>query len=250
MSDKMIHMGVGLVLALLTTTIHAGTWQLGVVAENSRSPFLGDRRENSILPMVNYIGDKFSYVGGKMQYEISSEKGLEIYAVGQIRSRQFYTASMDFNDDLGIEGMKDRDAAFESGLGLKNQANWGQVVLEGVFDVTGAYEGYELSAKYSYPKLMGRWLIEPSIGMQLQSSDLVNYYHGVEEAEAQVDRPVFKGDQAINTVTSLVVGYTINNKMLAIIGMEQIALDKNISDSPIVDDKQIRKVYSGLIYTF
>ena len=78
----------------------------------------------------------------------------------------------------------------------------------------------------------------------------MDYYHGVTDTEAQVDRPAYKGDQAINTLTSLTVGYSINAQMLAIAGLEQIALDTSISDSPIVDEDQIRKVYLGLIYTF
>ena len=250
MSYKTTHAGLGLVLTLLTTTIHAETWQVGILAENSRSPFLGDLRETNGLPEVSYIGDRFSYLGGKIEYGLSSGEGSDTYVVGQIRQRQYYSASMDLNDDLGIEGMKDRDPAFELGLGLKNQMTWGQFVLEGVFDVTGVYEGYELSATYSYPKQMGRWLIEPAIGLQLQSSDLVDYYHGVTVSEAQVDRPAYQGDQAINTFASLTVGYSINAQLLAIAGMEQLALDTSITDSPIVEENQIRKVYLGLIYTF
>lgn len=250
MNFKTTHAGLGLVLTLLTTTIHADTWQVGIFAENSRSPFLGQQRETNILPLINYVGDRLSYIGGKIQYGLSSEKGSDIYIVGQIRQRQFYTASLDSSDDLGNKGMKDRHSAFELGLGIENQATWGKYILEGSFDVTGVYEGYELSAKYSYPKQMGRWLIEPAIGLQLLSSDLVDYYFGVMDSEATADRPAYKGDQAINTLASLMVGYTINNQLLAIAGMEQIALDTSISHSPIVSENQVRKVYLGFIYTF
>jgi outer membrane protein len=250
MSYKTTHAGLGLVLTLVTTTINAETWQLGILAENSRSPFIGDRRETNNLPLVNYIGDRFSYIGGKVQYELSSGRGSDTYLVAQMRPRQYYSASLDFDEDPGIEGMKDRHPAFELGLGFKNQTAWGQYVLEGLFDVTGAHQGFELTAKYSYPKQTGSWSIEPAAGLQLQSSDLVDYYHGVSDAEAQTDRPAYQGDQAINTLVSLSVAYTINARLLAIAGMEQIALDTSISDSPIVDEKQVRKVYLGLIYTF
>jgi MipA family protein len=242
---------VGLSLMLfLTTTIHAGTWQVGVLAENSRSPFLDDQEETNVLPEVSYSGEKFSYSGGKFKYGLSSGEGSDTYLVGQIRQRQFYSASTDFNDDLGIEGMKDRDPAFELGLGLKKHAAWGQYVVEGTFDVTGAHEGYELSATYSYPKQSGPWIIEPAIGLQLQSSELVDYYHGVLDSEARVDRPAYRGDQAINKLASVTVGYFINPRLLAIAGMKQIALDTSITDSPIVEENQVRKLYLGLIYTF
>ena len=175
MKHKMRHAGLGLVLTLLTTTIHAETWQVGILAENSRSPFLGDRRETNGLPELGYIGERFSYVGGKLEYKLGSGQGTETYLAGQIRQRQFYSADMEFNDDLGIEGMEDRDPAFELGLGFNRQSTWGQYVLEAVFDAMNVHEGYELLLKYSYPKRMGHWLIEPAAGLQLQSDELVDY---------------------------------------------------------------------------
>lgn len=250
MKDKTTCLGIALVLTLFATTIHAETWQVGILAENSRSPFLGSRRETNSLPEISYIGDRFSYAGGKVQYGLSSGEDNHTYVVGQLRQRQFYSANTDFDEDLGIEGMKDRDPTFELGLGLQNHESWGQYVFESIFDVAGVHEGYELSVKYSYPKKAGRWLIEPAIGLQLQSSDLVDYYHGVMDSETRVDRPAYRGHRAINTLTSLTVGYVINARLIAIAGMEQINLDRSISDSPIVDENRIRKVYTGLIYTF
>ena len=97
---------------------------------------------------------------------------------------------------------------------------------------------------------MGRWLIEPSIGLQLQSSDLVDYYHGVRDYEAQTGRPAYVGERAINTLTSVMVGYAVSAQLLTIGGLEMIALDTSITDSPIIDSQQVRKAYLGLVYTF
>ncbi len=242
--------GIGLALTLNATITQAGTWQIGILAENSKSPFTEHQRETNGLPVISYIGENFSYAGGRIEYALTSNIGTETYLVGQSRQQQFYTSSLDLDRDLGIEGMKNRDSAIELGLGLKKKTTWGQYVLEATFDVIGAHEGYELTAKYSYPKQIGRWLIEPAIGLQLQSSDLVNYYHGVMDSEARVDRPTYEGDQAVNTLTSVMVAYTINTQLLAIIGMEQTMLDTSITDSPIVEEKQTRKGYIGFMYTF
>lgn len=250
MNYKTIRAGLGLLLTLLATSIHADNWQVGIVAENGRSPFVGDRKETSTLPELSYEGERFSYLGGTLQYALSPGDGRDIYLLGQMRQRQYYSASLDFDDDLGIDGMEDRDPAFELGLGWENRMTWGQLILEGVFDVTGTHEGYELTAAYSYPTQSGRWMIAPVIGLQLQSSDLVNYYHGVRDSEAQDGRPAYGGDQAVNFLVSLMIGYSINARLLAVAGVEQLALDSSISDSPIVDENEVRKVTLGLIYTF
>ncbi len=238
------------ILLILSTTIHAETWQIGLLAENSRPPFISEQWETNVLPMVNYIGDKFSFIGGKVKYELSSANTGETYITGQIRSRQFYSASLDSNNDLNLEGMEDRKSAFELGLGLKKITGWGHYVLEGVMDVSEAHKGFEITAKYSYPKLIGSWLVEPAIGLQLQSSNLADYYHGVKVSEVQDGRTAYRGNQAVNMLTSLMVGYRINAQWLAIAGMEQIVLDTNITDSPIVSKEKARKIYLGLIYTF
>lgn len=233
-------------ILILTTPIHADTWQIGLLAENGRSPFIGDRQETSTLPTVNYIGERFSYMGGKLEYRLSPTGGSHGYIVGQMRQRQFYSA----NQGLALEGMQERDSAFELGVGTKIHTTWGQFVLEGLLDMTDSHEGFELSAQHSYPKQMGRWLIEPAIGLQMQSSNLVDFYHGVKDEEAQVDRPAYKGEHAVNKIISLMVGYTFNAQLLAIAGLERIVLDTSIANSPIVGEKNNQKVFVGIIYTF
>ena len=250
MTSKTSCTGLILMLAVLTTTLQAGTWQTGILTENSRSPFIGSEKETSSIPMINYIGERFSFVGGRFQYDLISGNASETYLVSQVRQHQFYSASPDPGDEPGIEGMQDRDSAFELGSGLKIQTVQGQYVLEGLADVSGAHEGFELTARYSYPKQFGRWLIEPAIGAQLQSSNLTNYYHGVKDTESQPDRPSYEAGQAINRIVTLTVGYQVNAQLHALAGMEQIELDKTITDSPIVSMNHVRKVFLGLIYTF
>ncbi len=250
MNHKTICPILGLAAALLTSPADAATWQLGLPAETSRSPFIGARQETSVMPMVNYIGERFSYLGGKLQYGLTSSAAAEIYALGQLRPRQFYSASPALGDDLEIDGMRERKPAFELGLGMQRQTSVGKYVLEVYVDATGTHEGYELTTSYSYPRQIGRWLLEPSLGLQLQSENLANYYHGVTDSEARSDRPSYQAGEALNTRASLMVGYTINARLLAIGGAEQLKLDQSISDSPIVSEAQIKKVYLGLLYTF
>lgn len=238
------------ILCIYSTALNADIWQIGVVTENSRSPFVAEQRESKPLPIVNYIGDRFSFVNGKLEYQLTSSDTVEISLIGQIRSRQFYTASIDTKDDLNIEGMRNRNSALEMGLALNSHNQWGQYVLESMFDISGTHQGFELSAKYSYPIHNGRWLIEPAIGLQLQSSDLVSYYHGVNIDETNLERPAYNGDQAINLQSSLLVGYTLNRQLLAIASIEQTELDKGITDSPVVTEQRVRKIYVGVIYTF
>ena len=163
----MKHESIGAALSLvlvLATTAHAETWQVGTLAESGGSPFIGARQESSVTPFFNYIDERFSFVGGELHYELISGKSGHLDIVGQMRAPRFYSAGAAFGDSLGIDGMEDRDPAFELGLGSETRTAWGQFAVAGVLDVTGVHEGFELTAEYSYPNQAGQWLIEPGIG--------------------------------------------------------------------------------------
>jgi|GEM_PF-1210368 len=252
--EPMKHYKISATLSLLALfsvpTVQAETWQLGLLMESSRSPFVTERKEISPVPMINYIGDRFSYVAGKFQYALSRSDGIQIGLVAQLRSRQFYSASLDANNSPAFAGMQDRDPAFEGGLGFSSQGAWGKLEFDSLIDVTATHEGFELSARYSYPVVAGRWTFEPTLGVQFQSADLVDYYHGVRASEAVAGRPAFEADAGTNFQASLMTGYRINPRLLAIAVIEQSKLDNSISDSPIVASDQVRKLYAGLVYSF
>lgn len=250
MKLKTTHMVTGLLLTLLSVNIEAGTWQAGLAAENSQSPFFGSQKETHSIPFINYIGERFSYIAGQVNYQLNPEAADNIYLLGQIRQRQYYTANLNNDDDLDIDGMSTRKSALELGIGYGRSLKRGQIIIESLIDVTGTHEGYQLTTKYSYPKQINRWMIEPSIGLQLQSADLVNYYHGVRESESKIDRPAYEGGQAINFLVGLTTAYSINTKWLALVGFEQLLLDTSILDSPFVEDEKVQKVYLGFVYTF
>ena len=239
-----------ILLLILTPMAQAGTWQLSTMTQSSRSPFVGAQRETNLLPSIDYIGERFSFTGGEIHYSVASGKLSDSYLLGRVRQRQFYSPSLDPNAELELDGMQDRDSAFELGFGHGHQASWGRYELEGSADVSRAHRGYQLTARYSYPKPIGRWLVVPGIALQMQSDDLVDYYHGVRAAEAREGRPAYVGDRAINTLATLVLGYSISSDWQAVIGLEQLWLDDSIKDSPIVSEAVVEKVYAGLIHTF
>ncbi len=250
MNLKTIYKVLPGLLTIVSANLLAETWQLGMVAENSQSPFLNEERKTRALPIINYQGERFSYINGRIQYQLSQTNTKEICVVAQNRSAQFYISGFDAIDDLMIEGLHDRKTAFELGLSLKSQNSWGSYELEGLSDISGTHGGFHLTASYSYPKRSGRWLIEPSIAIQLQSKELVDYYHGVDPDESQTGRPAYTAHQAINIQPSLMLGYALNPQLLSILRFEQTALDRTISDSPIVAESHVRKIYLGFIYTF
>lgn len=185
-----------------------------------------------------------------MSYLLTSINEGELALLGQYRQQQYYTTRLDQNSGPVIEGMKKRGSAFESGLGYKQTSDWGKIELESYFDISGVHKGYEINLGYSYPKQTGRWLIEPGVGVQYQDARLVDYYHGVRLSESQADRQEYRGQQSLNNITSLTLGYYLYERWLAVALIERLGLDKGITDSPIIEKNQLLKSYLGFVYTF
>lgn len=49
-----------LLILVFSSAVNAGTWQLGLVVENGEPPFIGYEQKSQLLPVVNYMGEKFS----------------------------------------------------------------------------------------------------------------------------------------------------------------------------------------------
>lgn len=242
---------IGLCTTLtITMAQSAESWQLGFVAENSRSPFVDGGRKSNALPIINYVGERLRFTGGNLQYDLSSNDGNGVYIVGQFRARQLYYASLEASDEAAWAGMTPRHSAFELGVGYQARAALGQWVVEGVRDASGAHNGYQLTAKFSRPQQIGRWMVQPAIGVQHQSRRLVDYYHGVTAAEVRADRPAYRGGSATNAFTSLMIGYVIDPQWLLLANVERVHLGESIAASPIVETADFFKGYVALMRSF
>lgn len=232
------------------TPAQAATWQIGLLTENSESPYIGETRKSNPLLMINYYGERLSFDTGKLGYRLSDGKYGETSLIAQTRRQKFYSASMDPGDAVEIEGMEDRDSAIEIGLAWQKQHTWGKLQLEALMDASSTHQGYEVSAGVSYPKQFGRWMSEPGLELQLQSDQLVDYYHGVRTSESRDGLPSYRGRQALNYVARWMAGYAVNQQVLLAASFELLLLDNSISDSPIVENDEVSKVAMGLLYTF
>jgi outer membrane protein len=232
---------------LLVTSLQAGAgqWQMGVAAESAQSPIRQADTDNNAVPMFNYIGEKFSFIGGELTYSFYSENSYKLDLIGAARSEGY-----EAGDSPVLTGMEERESGFDLGLRASTGGLWGVLQLEVVGDISGTYEGSEVEASYRYPKEIGRWLFEPSIGVALQSQELVNYYYGVKSAEVTADRGFYEGDNATVGFAEFALGYKIDRKWLVLGGLKVESLDQAIVDSPIVEKDSTASAYAAVLYTF
>ena len=153
------------------------------------------------------------------------------------------------DDSAALTGMKDRDVTLDAGFSITIGNAWGIASLNIVGDALGIHKGYEVSASYQYTIQLKSWIIVPSIGVNLPSAELVDYY-GVRAAEAATGRPSYSGKSVVNTSIAVNVMYKIADHWQVIGGAEYVRLGDGITDSPIIERNHEATVFSALMYRF
>src|SRR5690606_15364980 len=80
----------------------------------------------------------------------------------------------------------DRDYAFEAGLELLSDGDWGFLQAAVHHDISNTHDGYEVYFNYGRSFRRQRWFFEPSLGASYKSADMNDYYWGVRPEEANI----------------------------------------------------------------
>jgi outer membrane protein len=103
---------------------------------------------------------------------------------------------------------------------------------------------------YAYPITQGAWTLRPEIGVSWQSSDLNDYYFGVDANEVRAGRAAYEADASVTPFAGVQLEYAVSKQTHVIGGLGVGRLGDEISDSPIVDEGSVAGGYLGLTYTF
>jgi outer membrane protein len=196
-------------------------------------------------PMFNYMGERFSMVGGTFSYKLAGSDTMQISAIAQGRDDGYKAGDSD-----AVSGMDEREAGFDIGLNAAVGGLWGTVQVSLLSDVTETSEGSEIDLRYSYPVQAGLWTFETAAGATWKSEELVDYYYGVKESEARSGRNTYQGEAAVNPYAEFVVAYKLSRQWSIVGGVEVEQLDDVIADSPIIDEDYEFTSYSAAIYSF
>jgi outer membrane protein len=252
-------LAVAAMLSLSTQQVTAGEWRVGANVGGGRNPFLGEDNDAIVIPMVAYKGERFyanlgnpglSFFSGStnfggLGYSVVKADDYNIDLVGRIRAMGLYPED---NDEL--EGLDDRDPGFDLGVTARWRGTAGELNAQLLADVSSTSEGQEVILSYAYPLNYGQWHLRPELGVSWQSSDLADYYFGVDADEATARRAAYEVESTVTPYAGIEFEYAFNQKVDLIGGVGVGRLGDEISDSPIVDEANLAGGYLGLSYTF
>jgi outer membrane protein len=183
------------------------------------------------VPAVYYRGKHCMIYVKKGGCRIFDKKNVELSAIADLRLDGYEEGDGDF-----LEGMDDRDPTLELGLGLEVDTPFGDIELEALADPFGVHKGQEIVLGWSAPIILKRWVFRFNPAYRWKSSDLANYYFGVEPDEAAPSRPAYRVGSTTSWSLNTTINYRISPRWLALFLAEYEGYSSDIKDSPIVDE--------------
>ncbi|GLR62973.1 MipA/OmpV family protein [Marinospirillum insulare] len=226
---------------------------VGVGFAQGQSPYRSVSSNPNILPAyINYQGDKgyFRGIEGGLHLWKKGERGkrFTVSAIGSLRM-EGYKAS----DSYYLQGMEKRQWSLDMGLGSALQLGYNRFSARVVTDTLGRHKGYSAGVGYARIIPMSKkFMLVPSTHVTWQSNQLLDYYFGVtkNEANAFLDRPAFEAKGGVQLRASLLASYTINPKTSLMLVATTRRLPNSITDSPLVDKKQVSTVFGAINFSF
>lgn len=213
---------------------------LGLGVGISESPYAGEGTKITPLPLIHYEGERFFVRGLTAGAHLMHDESFELNVIASLR-----TDGIDAKDfgrkELARNGinrdlLEDRDSGVDMGLSASLRGAAGKLQLTAKSDVSGASEGYELSARYGYEFSIGRGSLEPTIAVSHLSKDSANYYYGTLKDE--VARGVVDYKPGASTIPELGLTYVhpIGDNWRFVSSVQYKFLPGDITDSPLLED--------------
>ncbi|MGL6252623.1 MAG: MipA/OmpV family protein, partial [Billgrantia desiderata] len=150
-----------------------------------------------------------------------------------------------------LNGMEKRRGGFWAGGVVEWSTSFIDVSAEWLADVSGNSNGQIVSLGLERTWRVGnRVLLTPHVGASWQDEKTVDYYFGVRESEARLDRPAYAGESAINIEAGVRGVYMFDKHHSVLLGAGVTGLADEIKDSPLVDRSTVNSIYLGYMYRF
>lgn len=194
------------------------------------------------LPIIGYSNEDLRIFGPFISYDALALGDVEFTIQAAPRFQGF-----DESDSFIFKNMDERKFSMDAGVGLTYQKqNW-KIGVSTMFDVLGRSKGYEAKANIGRVFRYGPLFFEPSLSLSYLDDKHVDYYYGVKAHETNELTHEYKGKASLNTTLGFSVATPIFFEGFTRVAFDYTWFDKNITNSPLVDEKtnlSFRLLYS------
>lgn len=224
---------------------------VGIGFAKGQSPYRDVASNPNTIPgYLSYEGSKgyFRGIEGGVYLWSQGERGkkltLSLLAAGRLEG---YKAS----DSGYLSGMKTRQWSLDAGAGATLQRGFNRYTAKVLTDTLGRHKGqsFDLGYAYVFPAT-SKLLLIPGANVTWQSSNLLDYYFGVTNNEAQAGRNAYKTKDGVQLRASLLTSYKVSPNTSFTLLVTTRKLAKSVTASPLVDRNYLSGVFGALNYSF
>lgn len=216
-------------------------WGVGVGAVFMEQGYRGADSETQLFPIVFYQGQNFFWRGPELGYQVTDN----ITLYGEYRFDGFELEDSDY-----FAGMEERKGTLDVGASFTVDSEFGELTFSGQADALGEHKGYELGVRFSKGFQLLGGAISPFIEVNYLSDDLVDYYYGVRNSEANAFRPAYQAENTVNYTTGLSGVWVVAERQSIMASLTYTVLGDEIENSPIIEDGESTNLFMGYIYRF
>jgi outer membrane protein len=230
---------VAVTLPLLAQADEPGLKSVGLGVSAAQNPYVGADSSLSLLPLVNYQGERLFVRGLRAGVHLYQGDGfgLDVIVAGRLDGIDADDFGRHKLAENGIDRdlLEDRDDGIDLGLHATWKGTLGELQGTAQGDVSGASDGYELSLEYGYPVTLGGTTVTPSVTLSYLSGGLADYYYGTLSDEEA--RGVARYRPGSTVVPSLALGLSrpIGERWLLSGEASYQMLPDRLSDSPLLE---------------
>ncbi|WP_254870265.1 MipA/OmpV family protein [Thalassospira sp. HF15] len=223
-----------------------GNWQIGALGRVSSNPYRGaDSADLSALPALAYDAERLHIGLDGIDAKVFKNEFASVSILGNVRMEPF-----DPDDSSYLNGLEDRDMAFEAGVGGLLRLWRGELRANYLTDLNDAYGGHEVDVAYYLPTNYERFRFNFGGGVTWQSEELVDYNVGVRRSEVRSDRGFYAPDAAFIPHLDFSVTYPVTEQF-AVVGTSGVRfLPDEYTDSSIIEDDYVLSAGLVLVYNF
>ena len=215
----------------------------GASVSVEQSPYVGGDDSVEVLPLLLVRMGRFYLRGPALGVDLYGGDDLSVSA-----GISLDLADSDRGDSPQLADMTEVDDVLLGEVEVSYEADWGELDLSLAADISGTHDGYVAGLSYGYPLRIGRWEIEPEVGVKWHSAEVNHHYYGVGAADVLPARPLYEPDAGMNYELGVTVTYPFAERHALSLEVEAEWFSTEVSDSPIVERDNVASV--GVSYLF
>ena len=216
------------------------TWDVGLAVTANQSPFVDGDTVISARP-VKLNNSGFDIPGITWSFSKAPQ-------------REFYVgAGLDEwdherGDSQTLSDMRKLDRAVNVRVGGAWKLPSGVANVDVAQDVANAHKGTQAKLRYTHNPEPHQASVRPYVEAQWLSSQLTDYYVGVDAAEVKAGRPAYQAGSAVALKTGLTLRKALTPKLTLVGGVDATHYGSAITDSPLVERSTVWGTYAGMTY--